>query len=118
MAKQVPLESSRPTTRRKVVTPSRRQSASTLPAIPWRIPLGKTNYMILGLGIAVIVLGYILMGTGISDDPVNNEGVWNSPMAVTIAPILLVIGYCVIVPFAIFFRRKDDDRDGEVGETA
>jgi hypothetical protein len=74
--------------------------------------------MILGLGIAVIVIGYILMGTGIADDPVNNEGVWNSPMAVTIAPILLVLGYCVIVPFAIFFRPKGERVDGDVVENA
>lgn len=80
-----------------------------MPAIPWRIPLDRTNYMLLGLGIAVIIVGYLLMSTGIPDDPVNNDGIWNNPMAVTIAPIVLVIGYCVIIPFAIFYRRKGDD---------
>lgn len=83
-----------------------------MPAIPWRIPLGTTNYIILGLGIAVIILGYVLMSTGNADDPVNNAGIWDNPMAVTIAPILLVIGYCVIVPFAIFFRKKGEELEG------
>ena len=62
-----------------------------MPAIPWRIPLGTTNYMILGAGIAVIILGYILMATGNADDPVNNAGVWDNPMAVTIAPIKFLV---------------------------
>src|SRR5687768_9332586 len=101
MAKQVPLETTRSTTRRKVTTTAaRRSSASDLPPIPWSVPLQPVNYMLIGLGIAVIIVGYLLMSTGIADDPVNNEGVWNNPMAVTIAPIVLVLGYCVIIPFA------------------
>jgi hypothetical protein len=112
MAKQAQFDTSRPTTRRKVVSATaRRSGTSSMPAIPWRIPLGKTNYMILGAGIAVIILGYILMATGNAPDPVNNAGVWDNAMAVTIAPIVLVLGYCVIIPFGIFFRRKGEDGD-------
>lgn len=65
--------------------------------------------MLLGVGIAVIVIGYLLMSTGIADDPLNNQGVWNNASAVTIAPILLGLGYCVIVPFALLYRKKGTD---------
>jgi|WetSurMetagenome_2_1015567.scaffolds.fasta_scaffold993826_1 hypothetical protein len=56
----------------------------------------RDNYIILGIGVAVIILGYIVMSMG---DAV-------SPLSITIAPIILFIGYCVIVPLGIVFRKK------------
>jgi hypothetical protein len=58
------------------------------------IPLSKVNYAIFGIGILVLVLGYISLSQG----PVNSF--WS----LTLAPILLVIGYCVIIPVAILYR--------------
>jgi len=75
-------------------------------AVKWEFPLGKNNLIIIGIGLAVILFGYMLMATGISDEPATVDGKWNNPMAVTIAPILLVIGYTVIIPYGIIKRFK------------
>lgn len=52
----------------------------------------KRNYMFMFLGIAFIVLGYILMSGGGSDDPnVFNEEIYNF-RRIRLAPSLILIG--------------------------
>lgn len=58
--------------------------------------LEPINYKILAVGISIIVLGYIAL----SATP------WDNPLAITVAPILLVLGYCVVIPVGIIYRRK------------
>lgn len=53
---------------------------------------GQTNVLLMLIGLAVIVVGYMLLGKG----------------SITAAPILLVLGYCVIVPLAIVYRRRKE----------
>jgi hypothetical protein len=57
---------------------------------PKREGLGFTrkNYGLFGLGLLCIVFGYVTLGLG----------------SITLAPILLVGGYCVLVPMAILIR--------------
>ncbi|MBL7986610.1 MAG: DUF3098 domain-containing protein [Chlorobi bacterium] len=75
----------------------------------WGFSFGKMNLILLLVGIAVIVIGYLLMGTAITDgDPAMNDGIWNNANAVTFAPILLTIGYGLIIPFAILYRGKKE----------
>lgn len=71
-------------------------------AVEWNFPLNRNNLMIGIVGIAVILIGFLLMATGITEEPAVPDGKWNNPMAVVVAPILLFIGYCVIIPYAIF----------------
>jgi phosphoglycerol transferase MdoB-like AlkP superfamily enzyme len=59
----------------------------------------KINYMILVAGVAVLLVGYFVMSMG--DDI--------SPVSVTIAPIILFIGYCIIIPLGIIYRKKKID---------
>jgi len=61
-----------------------------------RISLTKKNYMIIGLGIALIILGYILMSANSVD----------GFLPTVVAPILLVAGYCVAIPLGILFKDK------------
>lgn len=79
----------------------------------WHFPLANKNFMIAGIGLAIIVIGYILMSTGTTEisEPALPDGTWNNPMAVTIAPILLVIGYCVVIPYSIikFFPKNENE---------
>ncbi len=51
---------------------------------------GKRNYILFAVGLLVIIAGFIFLGTG---DTV-------------FAPILLVLGYCVIIPMAIIIKDK------------
>lgn len=69
-------------------------------------PFGKENYMLMLTGIAVIFIGFFLMTGGGSDDP----SVWNPEIfnfrRITLAPLLVVIGF-VIEVFAIIKKSKD-----------
>lgn len=60
-------------------------------------PLERENYMILGIGLLLIVFGYIAL----SGDKV--EGF----VPLTLAPILLVLGYCVVIPVGIMYRKRE-----------
>lgn len=57
-------------------------------------PFGKKNYLLFGLGIAMIVVGYILMYTGET----------SSFQSIVLSPIILVIGYCVVIPISIMIK--------------
>ncbi len=77
----------------------------------WSFPLGRMNMYYLLAGLGVILLGYALMATGITDDAAVVDGKWNNPLAVTVAPLLLVIGYCVIIPLGLLkkFNKSADN---------
>lgn len=111
MAKQEP-SARRTATATQRVRPGVRTNrlAEKGPSMTWGFSFGQTNLIILLVGVAVIVAGYLLMGTAITDgDPAMNDGIWNNANAVTIAPILLTIGYGVIIPFAILYRGKKQE---------
>lgn len=56
-------------------------------------PLEKKNYKLLAVGLAIIVVGFILMAGGGSDDPnVFNEEVY-SFRRITLAPIVVLAGF-------------------------
>ncbi len=60
------------------------------------LPLEAVNYKILVAGVVVVVLGYVALGM----EP------WDGFMALTVAPILLLVGYCIIIPVGIIYRKK------------
>jgi membrane-bound ClpP family serine protease len=65
----------------------------------------KKNYYVLIAGIVLIVLGYILMIGGKSEDPnVFNEEVF-SFQRITLAPMVCLIGFVTII-VAIMWRPK------------
>ena len=52
------------------------------------LPFGKKNYFIFGLAAVVILAGYIFLSKG----------------SITIAPILLLTGYLVLIPWGILAK--------------
>ncbi len=60
------------------------------------LPFTRSNYQILAVGLVVIVLGYIALG----------RQPWDGTLPLVVAPILLVLGYCVIIPLGILYRSK------------
>ena len=56
----------------------------------------KINYLIFLIGILLIVCGYIIMALGEV----------NSFQSITLAPIMLFIGYVVAIPIALIYRSK------------
>jgi hypothetical protein len=62
------------------------------------IEFGKRNYIILGIGLLLIIVGFLFLAGG----------------DITISPILLVVGYCVVIPLGILFP-KDKESTGQLG---
>jgi len=62
------------------------------------LPYSGLNYVLFGLGILFILFGYYAL----AQPPADNF------MSLTVAPILLVVGYCVIIPVAIMYLKKSD----------
>jgi uncharacterized membrane protein HdeD (DUF308 family) len=51
---------------------------------------GPLNWVLLGLGIAVLVAGYLALSKG----------------SITLAPVLLVTGYVVLIPASLLIRSR------------
>jgi membrane-bound ClpP family serine protease len=67
---------------------------------------GPTNYKIMIAGIVVILIGFILMVGGGSKDPnVFNPEIF-STQRITVAPIVVLIGFAIEV-FAIVYKPKN-----------
>ncbi|MCY3760797.1 MAG: hypothetical protein OXH50_06065 [Gemmatimonadetes bacterium] len=73
------------------------------------LPFTNRNWIIFGGGVAVIAVGYGLLSIPPAD----------GFLSLTMAPILLVLGYCVVIPLAILYRdpgaRKSPAVDREAG---
>ena len=66
----------------------------------------KANYKMLLIGIGVIVLGFILMSGGGSDDPkVFSEDVF-SFRRIRLAPTVVLIGFGITI-YSIFKSKKE-----------
>ena len=61
------------------------------------LSLTAANYKIIIAGVVVILLGYIAL----SMQP------WDGFISLTVAPILLVLGYCVVIPIGIIYKKKN-----------
>ena len=67
---------------------------------------GKENYRLLIIGLVVIIVGFLLMIGGGSDDPnVFSEDIF-SFRRMTLAPILILAGYIIEI-YAIMKKPKD-----------
>lgn len=67
---------------------------------------GKENYRLMLIGLAFIVVGFLLMIGGGSSDPTKFNPEIFSFRRITLAPILILAGY-VIEIFAIMKKPKD-----------
>ena len=66
------------------------------------LSMSSRNVLMLFVGIIIIAIGYFLLGRG----------------SITAAPLLLVLGYCVVVPLSIILwvKRSDRSNQREAGE--
>lgn len=72
-----------------------------------KMPFGRDNYLWVIIGLAFLLIGFILMIGGGSDNPdVFNEAIFNF-RRLTLAPILVLIGFGVQI-YAIMKRPKKD----------
>lgn len=75
--------------KKRAQKPKRKKEA---PASKDTFSFTKANYVTLFVGLVVIVIGYIALRMG----------------SITLAPLLLILGYCVIIPVGILLRRKKE----------
>ncbi len=61
------------------------------------VPLTKRNYQLFGIASLIILAGY----WALAQHPVDGF------LTLTLAPLFLVIGYCVLIPLAIIVGNKD-----------
>lgn len=91
-------------------TRGRKGRRTQAPAPPPRglkdLPYTKRNVQFLIAGVVTILIGYLCL----AQPPVNGF------LSLTLAPILLVIGYCVLVPIGLLIGGKKEP-EGEPEQT-
>lgn len=87
-----------------MAAPNKRPTTSSKGSSKWSSPWTKDNYRMLGVGVAVIFAGFVLLSMGMEQ--------WDNPLSVSVAPVILVIGYCVIIPLAIMRLRSGGSATG------
>ncbi len=67
-----------------------RRPTGPKPAAPpdAELPFGRKNYALFGIAALIIVAGYVALSRG----------------SITLAPILLLLGYLVVIPWAILSK--------------
>jgi Flp pilus assembly protein TadB len=84
MARHKPEPGSRETRPRRVEAHLTREGGD--------LSFGRRNYAVFGAAVICIVLGFLLLHRG----------------SITAAPILLVLGYCVLVPYGLATGRRSE----------
>ncbi|MDR9373468.1 MAG: DUF3098 domain-containing protein [Schleiferiaceae bacterium] len=67
----------------------------------------RRHYLLAGLGLVLMIIGYLLMAGGGSDDPtVFNPEIF-SPRRIVWGPMLIILGILTEI-FAIMYRPRED----------
>lgn len=76
------------------------------------VKIERRNLLLYLLGLGILIIGYGLL----------SQGPWDNPLSLTVAPLVLLIGYVVIIPLAILWvqtpkleekRRKSGEGKGD-----
>ena len=60
------------------------------------------NYLLFLIGVITIITGYIIMYTGETE----------SFQSIRLSPMILVVGYCVIIPISILYKSRGGSSTG------
>ena len=71
-----------------VTRPKSLKAKMAAPEVDLGFSWGMPNTVLLGVGVAVLAVGYMSLSKG----------------SLTLAPVLLVAGYCVLIPAALLVR--------------
>lgn len=61
------------------------------------VPFGKLNYILFTAGLLLITAGWFLLRAG----------------HISISPLMLILGYCVVIPLAIIIAPREDKGSSE-----
>ncbi len=84
----------------------KRKETKDNPIVESGFALGKENYRLMAIGFGIIILGFILMIGGGSDDPNVFDPDIFSFRRITLAPLVLLFGFLFEI-YAIMKKPKD-----------
>ncbi len=70
------------------------------------LAFGRMNFILLAVGMAIVVIGFILMSGSGSTDTAFNPDIF-SARRIKVAPVVCLIGFVSMV-WAVMYRSKDD----------
>jgi len=71
---------------------------------PFKNYWDKNNYILFGLGIGIIIIGFLLM----------SQGPWDNPLSLSVSPIVLLVAYIIIFPLSILYKKKKTSSASDV----
>lgn len=74
------------------------------------LAFGKINFILLAAGMAIVIIGFVLMSGGGSTEKYFNPEIFNT-LHVKVAPAVTFLGFVSII-FAIIFKPKDEEEAG------
>lgn len=60
----------------------------------------KKNVILVTLGVILLLVGFFCLGIGPADNPIS----------LTVAPLVLVFAYLVVIPLGILLKGKKQDK--------
>lgn len=69
----------------------------------------KTNFYLFGLCGVLLAIGYILLGHSPADHPFPAD----NHLSKSVAPVILVVVYCGLIPFAMLYGYGKGDGEKE-----
>ena len=74
----------------------------------------KMNFILLAIGVAVIIIGFLLMSGSGTTEEAFNPGIF-SAMKIKVAPVVTFLGFVSII-VAIIYKPKDGLNNEDAGK--
>lgn len=71
------------------------------------LAFGRVNFILLGISMALVIIGFILMGGDSSTAKAFNPDIF-STMRIKVAPIVCLVGFLSMIG-AVMYRKKEDE---------
>ncbi len=81
--------------------------ASVQPSDKRNFAFGKTNFILLAVGLVVVIIGFVMMSGSGSTEKVFDPDIF-STMRIKVAPVVTFIGFISIIG-AVLYKPKDNN---------
>lgn len=71
------------------------------------LAFNKMNFILLAIGLAIIIIGFVLMSGGSSTDTTFDASIF-SATRIKVAPVVTFVGFISII-FAVMYRPKNEE---------
>lgn len=82
--------------------PKTSEAAESVKSVPERLPFGPKNYKLMAVGVAILAVGFVLLGVEKFKDAQDGFSI-----ALHVAPVVIIAGYAEII-YAIMVKDKAD----------